>query len=800
MEIFQRELQAVCLWLAMALTMGLIGRRFLRSIATSLKDLSSSARVGIALLACVTLLQAQKISGPHDGSNGVAGAEQSQLIQTRTVSRVMLTAGGGDDAETHVEPDLRFTRIEPTEDGVHLDVGWNPFTRFIGNTLYLRGTSDLLDPNWYELGPFDVSPVATNAVVEIAKTDFPVGMEPSQAYFAVDGEVDTRDPISDRDADGVTDIEEEWYGTDPDNRDSDGDGLSDGDELALGTDPVSADTDGDGVDDATEIAAGSDPFFPPDPLVMPDGPHFEMVGTNIYTTTVLDSADDTLAQRPALLSESEEVVVPGITYHEAWNDKYLRSGSGASLRALHTGRFSFRMREADDWAHLYLNGMDLQGAWGALKPAASTVLVAGRTYPITIESYNDGGPAELSFSKWAEFSPVERIGLRASFSKDFIIFEDEYNDAQGFKARRSTTTTLRIAVRGGACGGRLIVENLDGGRLRPLNSTKAPNGEVHVEAGRSTCLINCPYEGINPSERPGDVKVIATYVEDETGYTLVTTSSVTVVNVSLHTPNGAPQDRSLQRHSFGIGESFYVRLKPQTAECNLIVDDATVTSEVAGFYVKWGVRECPHALKVAGGGALYDLCVRVTPPIGVKGEEPSAIVNREVSNGAAGGIGLLQKIILLPLNVSFGGIETEEVPCDEVIPPTGYFEKLPAMMMERSHTRAAGAGNWRRIYSGNCMGTGDIAGLRSELYRMTADGELTLDTSCDWMGGEMTWKIPFGWKDAGDNDSLALPVGRFAEETRHIFRLRANGDLRIEKMRNFAERKVTGEISCGPVD
>jgi hypothetical protein len=69
----------------------------------------------------------------------------------------------------------------------------------------------------------------------------------------------------DADGDGLTNLEEYEYGTDPnaDDRyiDSDGDGLSNYDEIKVyGTDPFNADTDGDGVNDGDEIDAETDPL------------------------------------------------------------------------------------------------------------------------------------------------------------------------------------------------------------------------------------------------------------------------------------------------------------------------------------------------------------------------------------------------------------------------------------------------------------------------------------------------------------------------------------------------------------
>ena len=65
----------------------------------------------------------------------------------------------------------------------------------------------------------------------------------------------------DTDNDGLTDDEENTWGTDPANPDTDGDGIFDGEEVHTHlTDPLAADTDGDQISDGDEIAAGTDPL------------------------------------------------------------------------------------------------------------------------------------------------------------------------------------------------------------------------------------------------------------------------------------------------------------------------------------------------------------------------------------------------------------------------------------------------------------------------------------------------------------------------------------------------------------
>ncbi len=77
------------------------------------------------------------------------------------------------------------------------------------------------------------------------------GLDPNDPYVAME----------DPDHDGLTNLEEYQYGTDPNNPDTDGDGLTDGDEVHIyHTNPLLWDTDGDGISDGVEVRTGSDPL------------------------------------------------------------------------------------------------------------------------------------------------------------------------------------------------------------------------------------------------------------------------------------------------------------------------------------------------------------------------------------------------------------------------------------------------------------------------------------------------------------------------------------------------------------
>jgi len=90
---------------------------------------------------------------------------------------------------------------------------------------------------------------------------------PDQEDFDEDGKGDVCDP--DDDGDSLLDNWEIKYGLNPKdrsdvNRDKDGDGLSNLEEQHYGTDPIRKDSDGDGFSDKEEIDRGTDPLNPND--------------------------------------------------------------------------------------------------------------------------------------------------------------------------------------------------------------------------------------------------------------------------------------------------------------------------------------------------------------------------------------------------------------------------------------------------------------------------------------------------------------------------------------------------------
>ena len=145
------------------------------------------------------------------------------------------------------------------------------------------------------LPPVDAAPTAVppTLVPEPVLEPTPVPAAPVSASGDIDGDglsdVDEAaygsDPLNqDYDADGLLDGEEVYvHGTDPLNNDSDGDGLLDGEEVnQYGTSSITTDSDGDGLGDADEIFVyGTAPgAFDTDGDGVGDGEEVFTFGTN----------------------------------------------------------------------------------------------------------------------------------------------------------------------------------------------------------------------------------------------------------------------------------------------------------------------------------------------------------------------------------------------------------------------------------------------------------------------------------------------------------------------------------------
>ncbi|MES2643810.1 MAG: hypothetical protein V4850_30260 [Myxococcota bacterium] len=135
-----------------------------------------------------------------------------------------------------------------------------PFPAPLSRSLLLFLFAPLWLPACVETNPpkgSDTGAVGVDTDVEDTDTDTDIGETDTDIEETDTDTGDTTDACpGDRDCDGLTDILEEDFGTDPDDADSDADGLGDWEEVLIGTDPNNPDTDGDGIEDAEDEDPG----------------------------------------------------------------------------------------------------------------------------------------------------------------------------------------------------------------------------------------------------------------------------------------------------------------------------------------------------------------------------------------------------------------------------------------------------------------------------------------------------------------------------------------------------------------
>ena len=385
-----------------------------------------------------------------------------------------------------------------------------------------------------------------------------------------------------------------------------------------------------------------------------------------------------------------------------------------------------------------------------------------------------------------------------TFSKPAIIFEDRYEASpDNWLEKRSTTNTLTVTASGGASGATLILSTTNLECLQRIGggSVSLPAQVPLAPYISYTATFRCV--GAEDGGAPLVSGIISGLSGTDSSY-----AQTTVVRVEIEREKDAPENNSLNRHDYGIGEYMKVCQSPTYPSLDVTATDAKVLSGSL-HRIEWGVSNVEHTLSVSLNGVEYVPLVRVLTPTGIRGYDAQALTNG-LPTSVAGGLELVQRYRVLPLTVDFSWLKVEEVPCEEELPATGYFIYTPTNRAYRSHTRTAGAGKWYKVDEGNYWGLSenvrDYAGRKGELLRMTPGGTLTTNTAYGWLGGTMTWKVPFGWKHWTASNSVG-PVDTFAEETRQVMSITAEGEFRVEKLLHTASRMTNGTITVdGHVD
>ena len=350
---------------------------------------------------------------------------------------------------------------------------------------------------------------------------------------------------------------------------------------------------------------------------------------------------------------------------------------------------------------------------------------------------------------------------------------------------RSTETVLNCSANGGRKGGfaYFSLEGADGliqyeGPTLPYSKSLEPEEKISFK---------CRYRATKASESEGDIKVTATFVENETWATQDVKDMATAVRIELNPVLIAPKNDSDGRHVYGVREEVYCRYSPSTAPVSWEVGpDCRMNGEIF---------TCPldaatNPLSISGGTTTYTPNVSVIEPSGIESRNAEMELFGVPTNHA-GGIGMKLEFYVLPLEVSFEKISIEEVPCTEGT-HSGYFA-FSNFSSEWSHTVERGAGRWMNVRFGNYVGTVHPA-LRAELPRVTEDGIFIDDDSYGWIDGELIWNVPFGWNESDTVDGTAEHK-RFGQDIKQQMVIFETGRCGVRKLKNMIYRDIDGTVN-----
>ena len=381
------------------------------------------------------------------------------------------------------------------------------------------------------------------------------------------------------------------------------------------------------------------------------------------------------------------------------------------------------------------------------------------------------------------------VGASISFTKQAIIFEDEYaNTTNDIVPWRSTETELVCSAYGGGNGGyaRFDISGGDGliqytGRTLPYARNLAPNERI--------CFTN-RYRAVTASSREDEIEATSYFSENVTGWTESGETYATAVKVELQPLTFAPENECAFRHKLGVGENVECRHFPTVSQ---IEWRATGAGSVVGRNGRVVYVSAMHAerdgLKVSGCGAEFTPSITVVEPTGVRALNAD-YRTMGLGAGQAGGILLTMTLHVLPMDVSFIGAAVEEVPDGEGR-HSGYFADM-FFMNEWYHGTGQNAGVWTTVFGRNQF-LSDEAGFQGELPQLDEHGTVSEQGTCGWACGELAWQVLCGWGEP-NSEQGDEPEGVFATGAWQIMTIDAGGNCSVQKHANSVSRLITGHI------
>ena len=276
-----------------------------------------------------------------------------------------------------------------------------------------------------------------------------------------------------------------------------------------------------------------------------------------------------------------------------------------------------------------------------------------------------------------------------------------------------------------------------------------------------------------------------------------------MVNVALQAEFTARDNPCNTRHTYGVGEKVHLIATPALSTISYrvlkadVTDIATPYDTVRDGNISGRITEvdasqerlyiCPATstapdLTVSCKDSQYKPVMTIVEPSEVV--SPAAFWSGDFGLGQVGFGRLSVTNYIGPFHVSFEGVRVAEIPCNEAIPPTGFFT-TSYYNGSLTHDYNAGARYQINVTTNNYWRKDDAG----------ADNPIE-----NWSSGELVWKIPIGWKrlryvddngaiyvDECDYESYTnkttrpLLIGGRTDAYTQTFRIETDGTAVVEK-------------------